>query len=251
MEDFTGKIVVITGAASGLGRATAMAFATRGAALVLGDINAIPLEAFAADLSAEGHLATACPIDLSIRSDCRQLIEHAVERFGGVDVLCNIAGLLSPGRVETYAEDRWDKLMAVNLSAPFWLSQAAIPYLLERRGNIVNIASTSGLKGQAYTVPYSASKAALIQLTRSMAMEFMNKPIRINAVAPGGMLTGMGGGLDAFPPDADPELLKRYMPTRPMPQPDLIADLIVYLASDRAANIHGTCICSDGGATAG
>jgi len=251
MENFSGKTVVITGAAAGLGRATALAFAKRGADLVLSDISADPLEGFAASLQDEGHAVVACPLDISTRSACRQLIQAAVDRFGGVDVLCNIAGILSPGRVETYSEDRWDRLMSVNLAAPFWLSQAAIPHLLERHGSIVNVASMAGLKGQAYTVPYTASKAALIQLTRSMAMEFMNKPIRINAVAPGGMLTGMGAGLDDFPADAEPELVKRYMPTRPMPQPDLVADLIIYLASDRAANIHGTCIASDGGATAG
>jgi len=249
MEDFTGKAVVITGGASGLGRATALAFAARGADLVLGDINGDALEQFAVSLREGGRSVVACALDISTRSACRQLIDAAVARFGGVDVLCNIAGLLLPGRVETYAEDNWDRLMAVNLSAPFWLSQAAIPHLLERHGSIVNVASTAGLKGQAYTVPYTATKSALIQLTRSMAMEFMNKPIRINAIAPGGMLTGMGA--DDFPADAEPDLVKRYMPTRPMPQPDVVADLIIYLASDRAANIHGTCIASDGGATAG
>jgi len=249
MEDFTGKTVVITGAAGGLGRATALAFAERGADLVLGDINADSLKDLAASLRDQGRAVVACPLDISTRSACRQLIDAGVDRFGGVDVLCNIAGILAPGRVETYTEDRWDSVMSLNLAAPFWLSQAAIPYLLERNGNIVNVASSAAFKGQAYTVPYTASKAALVQLTRSMAMEFLNKPLRINAIAPGGMLTGMGA--DEFPADAEPELVQRYMPTRPMPQADVVADLIVYLASDRAANIHGTCIASDGGVTAG
>jgi len=249
MEDFTGKTVVITGAAGGLGRATALAFAERGADLVLGDINADSLKGLADCLRDQGRSVLACPLDISTRSACRQLIDAGVDRFGGVDVLCNIAGILAPGRVETYTEDRWDSVMSLNLAAPFWLSQAAIPYLLERNGNIVNVASSAAFKGQAYTVPYTASKAALVQMTRSMAMEFLNKPVRINAVAPGGMLTGMG--TDEFPADAEPELVQRYMPTRPMPQADVVADLIVYLASDRAANIHGTCIASDGGVTAG
>jgi len=249
MEDFTGKTVVITGAAGGLGRATSLAFARQGADLVLGDINADSLEDLAASLRDQGRAVLACPLDISTRSACRQLIDAAVDRFGGVDVLCNIAGILAPGRVETYTEDRWDSVMSLNLAAPFWLSQAAIPYLLERNGNIVNVASSAAFKGQAYTVPYTASKAALVQMTRSMAMEFLNKPVRINAIAPGGMLTGMGA--DEFPADAEPELVQRYMPTRPMPQADVVADLIVYLASDRAANIHGTCIASDGGVTAG
>jgi len=249
MEDFTGKTVVITGAAGGLGRATSLAFARRGADLVLGDINADSLKGLADSLRDQGRAVLACPLDISTRSACRQLIDAGVDRFGGVDVLCNIAGILAPGRVETYTEERWDRLMSLNLAAPFWLSQAAIPYLLERNGNIVNVASTAAFKGQAYTVPYTASKAALVQLTRSMAMEFLNKPVRINAIAPGGMLTGMGA--DEFPADVEPELVQRYMPTRPMPQADVVADLIVYLASDRAANIHGTCIASDGGATAG
>ncbi len=140
--------------------------------------------------------------------------------------------------------------MAVNMSAPFWLSQAALPHLLERGGNIVNVASSAAFLGEAYLVPYTASKAALVQMTKSMAMEFLKQNVRINAVAPGGMNTAIGAN-ESLPEGADMALLQRFMPVRPMAEPALVADLIVYVASDRAANIHGACLSTDAGITAG
>ena len=251
MERFEGKTVVITGAARGLGRATAHAFAERGASLVLADILTDKLQATEAELRAEGVEVLAVSMDLGSRARCHELIRLGVERFGRIDVLCNVAAILAPDKVEDYTEEKFGALMAINLFAPFWLSQASIPHLLERNGNIVTVASSAGLMGQAYSVPYTMSKGGVIQMTRSLAMEYLHKPIRINAVAPGGMLTDMGSGTNAYPADVEPDLVQRFMPTRPMPEPALVADLIVYLASERAKNIHGACLSTDGGATAG
>ncbi|MAT52210.1 MAG: SDR family oxidoreductase [Porticoccaceae bacterium] len=252
MENFNDKTVLITGAASGLGKAAAMLFARAGASLSLVDINGDRLGETAREIVAEGGREPLCHVlDLTGRETCHKLVADTVDALGGLDVLCNIAGILGASRIEDISENHWDKMLAVNLSAPFWLSQAAMPHLLESGGNIVNVASAGGMVGQAYLVPYSTTKAALIHMTRSMAMEMIKSPVRINAIAPGGMITNITES-GAFPEDADPELVGRYAPTiRPPVAAEQVADLVVYLASDRAANIHGACLSSDGGMTAG
>lgn len=250
MEDFSGKTVVITGAASGLGRAAVIAFAKRNANVVAADVAADGLGELESELEGQGTTVFSCPGDLSSRAACYALIEAGVERFGGIDTLCNVAGMLAPGRVEDVTEDVWARLMAINLGAPFWLAQAALPSLVARNGSIVNVASTGGLRGQAYTVPYSASKAGLIHMTKSMALEYMNRSVRINAIAPGPMDTaGMGQAMQFFPRDAEQNLVDRLISIRPAAEPSVVADLMVYLASDRAANIHGACFTCDGGTT--
>jgi NAD(P)-dependent dehydrogenase (short-subunit alcohol dehydrogenase family) len=140
--------------------------------------------------------------------------------------------------------------MAVNLSGPFHLSQAAIPHLLTTEGNIVNVASQSATMGTAYIVAYAASKGGLVQMSRSMAMEYMREPIRINVVAPGAMRTDIGEGV-TLPDDMDAELLRRYYGIRPASPPDEVAEMIVFVASDRARSIHGAVLHVDGGVTAG
>lgn len=250
MEDFSGKTVIVTGAASGLGRATAVAFAKRNANLVVADVTAEGLDELALELEGQGTTVLSRPGDLSTRAACYALIEAGVGRFGGIDTLCNVAGMLAPSRVEDVTEDIWERLMAINLGAPFWLAQAALPSLVARNGSIVNIASTGGLRGQAYTVPYSASKAGLIHMTKSMALEYMNRSVRINAIAPGPMDTeGIGQAMQFFPQDAEQNLVDRLISIRPAAEPAMVADLIVYLASDRAVNIHGACFTCDGGTT--
>ena len=171
-------------------------------------------------------------------------------RFGALHVLCNVAGVLGPGHAGALSEALWNKIIAVNLSAPFWLIQASLPHLLKTQGNVVNIASSGAYVGEAYLAPYTATKAGLVQMTRSLAMEFMKKPIRFNCVAPGPMATNMMDG-QGFPTDVDMELVQRYMAVRPPADPAQVADLVLYLASDRASNIHGACLLSDGGHSAG
>jgi len=141
-------------------------------------------------------------------------------------------------------------LMSINLAAPFWLSQAAIPHLLKSHGNIVNCASQSSLKGSAYIVPYSMTKGAIVMMTKSMAMEFINAPIRINAVSPGTMAnTNMTTGM-SIPDGIDPALFMRYGGIRPAAEPEDVASLFLYAASDDARAVHGAILCADGGTTA-
>lgn len=250
MENFAGKTVLITGAAGGLGRAIALAFAHAGATVSIADVDSAGLETTAAELNALAGKVLSSAVDISTRQACVDLVESTVKHFGGLDVLCNVAGILGPGHAEQISEALWNKIIAVNLSAPFWLIQASLPHLLASRGNVVNIASSGAYVGEAYLAPYTATKAGLVQMTRSLAMEFMKQPIRINCVAPGPMATNMMSG-QGFPEDVDMELVQRYMSVRPAAEAAQVADLVLYLASDRAANIHGTCLLSDGGHSAG
>ena len=140
--------------------------------------------------------------------------------------------------------------MAINFHAPFYLSQAAIPHLLKTHGNIVNTASQTASVGSAYLVAYSASKAAVVQMTRSMAMEYTHQPIRINVVAPGSMRTPIGKGV-SLPEGADSDLLARYAGLREPSDPNDVASLIAFVASDHGRAIHGACLNADTGASAG
>jgi NAD(P)-dependent dehydrogenase (short-subunit alcohol dehydrogenase family) len=249
-ERFDGKAVIVTGAASGLGKATAFAFASLGADLAICDVDGEGLAATAAEIAAAGATVFQRTVDLADPAACRRFVNEAADALSGIDVLVNVAGVLGFTKVLDVTEKLWNRVMAVNLSAPFWLSQAALPHLLARGGNIVNVASSGAIVGEAYLVPYAASKAALVHMTKSMAMEFIKQDIRINAVAPGAMVTNIAAN-DARPEDADLELLQRFMSIRPAADPAQVADLIVYVASDRASNIHGACLSTDAGITAG
>jgi len=246
--EFSGRSVLVTGAGRGLGRATALAFARRGAGLTLVDIEAESLAQTRADAEALGVEVETVAGDVRDRDLCRGTVDKAVRRFGGLDVLCNVAAVLRFHHVAEVTPADWDLIMAVNVTAPFTFCQAAIPHLLERRGNIVNVASQAALMGTAYIVPYATSKAALLHMTRSMAMEFMKQPIRINAVSPGQMRTGISAGLTM--PALDPDLM-RYGGVRPQGEPEDVAEVIVFVASDAARAIHGACVPADQGTTAG
>jgi NAD(P)-dependent dehydrogenase (short-subunit alcohol dehydrogenase family) len=144
----------------------------------------------------------------------------------------------------------WDKTLAVNLSAPFHLSKAAIPHLLERNGAIVNVTSSAAFIGEAYAAAYCATKAGLNAMTKAMAMEYMNKPIRINAIAPGGMMTNIAANL-RMPEGVDYALIKRFSGMRGLVEVDDVAEMIAYLASDAGRGFHGACVSMDRGVTAG
>ncbi|MDB5446136.1 MAG: short chain dehydrogenase family protein [Phenylobacterium sp.] len=250
MGEFDGRVVLVTGAARGLGRAVADAFAERGAALFLVDVLEDRLAATVADLRATGARVESQAADIAERANCYAVVDAAVAAFGRLDTLCNAAGIVRFNHVPDVPQDEWERLLAVNLSAPFYLSQRAIPHLLESHGSIVNVASQAAQMGTAYIVAYSATKAALVQMTRSMAMEYVHQPIRINAVAPGTMNTEIGTGVRQ-PKDLDMTLVQRYSGLRPPSEPQDVAELIVFVASDRARAIHGACLTADGGVTAG
>ena len=249
-SDMTGKAAIVTGAASGLGRASAMALGRAGADLWLADIDGAGLAETAQALRPLGVRAEICVADLAQRSACFQAVAGAVAAFGRLDALCNVAGVVFLGHTPEMPEAQFEKIMAVNLKAPFHLIQAAIPHLLETDGAVVNVASSAGIVGQAYSAAYCASKAGLAHMTRSLAMEYMGKPIRFNAVAPGGMATNLVAGIQ-MPEGADLSLIARYSGIRGMVEVEDVADMVAFLASPAARSFHGDCIAIDKGITAG
>ena len=231
---FVGKVALVTGAASGIGAATAALFRNEGADVVAVDVAA-------ADDVQHGDVADP--------ESVRSFVTAAIDRYGGIDVVANVAGIVRFAHVEDITLDDWHKHLAVNLTGPFLVSQAALPSLIERRGCIVNVASIAGLRGQAYTAAYSASKGGLVLLTKSMALELATRGVRVNAVCPSSVLTPMIEGVaPTIPDDADPKLMARLMSVNEgWVTPAEIAESIAYLACDSARSITGTTLVIDGG----
>lgn len=244
---FEGKKVLITGAASGIGRATAIRFAAEGAHVTIGDKNSAGLEETAAMMVSAPVIQ---PFDAVDADSCRQLV--AVAARNGLDVLCNISGVLKWGRTEEFTLDDFDLVMAVNTRSVFALCQAAIPHLLESRGNIVNTASAAALQGIAYTVAYAASKHAVAGITKSLAVEYAAQGLRVNAICPGQVNTPMTMQT-AWPEGIDMGLLMRNAPKLldGSCEPSDIAELFAFLASTKASKITGALFTIDGGQLAG
>ena len=241
MARFDGKVAIVTGAASGMGRATAQLLASEGATVVGIDLNAEGLD----ETGLESQLR-----DVTSRSECHAAVDECVARHGRLDVLCNVAGVLRAGHLSDLSEADLDLVLGVNVEGMLWMCQAAMPHLIESSGSVVNIASNAGLMGVAYHSAYAASKGAVVNLTRSLAMEFVKAGVRINCVAPGGVKTPMARGA-TLPDDVDWELVQPYMGFRKMSRPEELAQVIAFLASDQASAIHGAIVSADSGLTTG
>ncbi len=248
--DMTGKVALVTGAGGGLGRATALALAEAGADIAILDLKAEGLAETAASIEALGRAALVLVVDLSDPAACAPAVSATVERFGRLDALCNVAGILKLANTPEMPLADWNAVIAINLTAPFLLSQATIPHLLSSGGAIVNVTSLAAHIGEAYSAAYCASKAGLAQLTKAMAMEYLRHPIRINAISPGGMATPIGASF--VPPEgADMEVLGRIRPLRGLVEVADMAAMIAYLASPASKGFHGAVIQMDNGITAG
>lgn len=250
MRRFEGRAVLVTGAASGMGRAACQRFASEGASVFGIDLDAAGLEETERIVSAAGGKVAAGRFDVTSRERCGAAVEAAVAAFGRLDVLLNVAGIVRFSHAAETPEDEWRLVLAVNLSGPFYMFQAAIPHLLEAGGNVVNVASNAALMGQAYTAAYCASKGGLVNLTRALAMEYMKSPVRINAVCPGGTKTNMNVGIQ-FPEGVDWKLIQRYMNVREMSDPEDVAAAMAFVASDEAKSVHGAIFSVDNGMMAG
>lgn len=250
MNRFNEKVALITGAASGIGRASAQRIASEGGTIFGIDINSEGLAETESVIKDAGGKIQVANCDVTSRANCFEAVEAAVGAFGRLDVLANVAGIVKFSSVTNISEQDWRLVHAVNLDGPFFMCQAAIPHLIETSGNIVNIASNAGLMGQAYTSAYCSSKGALVNLTKSIAIEYINTGMRCNAIAPGGVTTTLTQTIQ-FPDDMDYELMKRYVGLRGMSEAHEIASALAYIASDEAKSVHGTIFSIDGGITAG
>jgi meso-butanediol dehydrogenase / (S,S)-butanediol dehydrogenase / diacetyl reductase len=250
MARFDGKVALLTGAGSGIGRATTLRLTREGAQVYAVDINAEGLAETAALAAGTGPAVATRTADVSSRAACHEAVADCVATFGRLDVLGNIAGIARADRVTDVTEETWARMIGVNVSGCFWMAQAAIPHLLETAGNIVNLASNAGLMGQAYTVPYCVTKGAVVQLTRALAMEYIKTKLRVNAIAPGGVNTSLSHNFHV-PADLDFELMAPYTGHRGMAEADDIASMFAFLACDEARNIHGSIHSVDNGVTAG
>lgn len=244
---FSGKRVLVTGAASGIGRATAIMFANEGASVTIGDINAAGLTDTAGMMASVPQIV---PYDASDFASCRALVEAASKN--GLDVLANISGMLKWGPSLEFALDDFERILRINTTSVFAMCQVALPHLIRSKGAIVNTASTAALQGIAYTVAYAASKHGVAAITKSLAIEFASKGVRINAVCPGHVDTPMG---NSAPPEGDVDwsLVMRNAPklVDGMCAPSDIAEAIAYLASDAARKVTGSLLTVDGGQLAG
>ena len=244
------KVALITGAARGLGRAIAEALAADGVALFLVDILAERLEETRAALAGRGARVAAHPADISTRANCVDAVAAAVAHYGRLDILVNAAGIVRFNHATDVPEEEYRRIFAVNVDAAWFLSQAALPHIIAARGNIVNVASQAAKIGTPYIVPYAMSKAALAHMTRSLAMEYMEAPIRINAVCPGTMATEIGDGL-IMPEGIDYAKIQRYGGERAPNEAAEVAAVVAFVASDRASAVNGAILSADGGVTAG
>jgi NAD(P)-dependent dehydrogenase (short-subunit alcohol dehydrogenase family) len=249
---YAGRAAVVTGAASGIGRAVTLRLAAEGADVLALDVDEVGLRA--TEEAADGAVVTR-PCDVRVAAECRAAVADAVGRFGRLDVLGNVAGIARGEHFTEVTESAYRQMMAVNVDGYFFMAQAAIPHLLAGpqdggSGVIVNVASNAGLIGQAYTVVYSMTKGAVVQLTRALAMEYLKTPLRVVAIAPGGVETGLVHGYQ-MPADVDWDLVMRYTGHRGLASPEDMANLFAFLVSDEARNIHGAIVSSDGGMTAG
>jgi NAD(P)-dependent dehydrogenase (short-subunit alcohol dehydrogenase family) len=246
---FNGKAVIVTGATSGIGRATAEAFGRERASVALVGRNDAALGEVAAVVRAAGGKAAACAVDLTAADAASTVVSAALAAFGRLDVLVNAAGVIASGTLEQTTDAMWDQMLAINLTAPFKLMRAAMPHLKPQKGAVVNVSSVNGLRSFPGVLAYNVSKAAVDHLTRCAAIEMAPLGVRVNAVNPGVTVTNLHrrSGMDESRYAAFLERSKETHPLGRPGDPNEIADLILFLASDRAAWMTGETIPIDGG----
>ncbi|HVA74366.1 MAG TPA: SDR family NAD(P)-dependent oxidoreductase [Acidimicrobiales bacterium] len=249
MSRFAGKTAIVTGAASGIGRATAIRLGSEGAAVACLDMAAQAVEATAATIADTGGRAAGFACDVSEPDSVAEAVERAVSAYGQPDVVCNIAGIGRFYHSVDMAAGDWDRIIGVNLTGTFLVCQAALRHMLDRGGVIVNTASTSGVMAQPYQAAYCASKGGVVMLTKALAIEYWDRKVRINAICPGGVDTPIIKDFADLPEGADMNRLTRYMSPMGFCQPEDLASLFAYVASDEAHYMTGSIVTMDGGIT--
>jgi NAD(P)-dependent dehydrogenase (short-subunit alcohol dehydrogenase family) len=249
MQRFADKVVLVTGAAAGIGKATALRIASEGGKVVCTDVQAEAVETSAKEICESGGEAIGLVCDVSDPAAVANSIEATLAEYTQLDSLCNIAGILHFDNTLDLSLEKWNRILEVNLTGTFLMCQAALPHLLDGGGNIVNMASTAALAGHPWTAAYSASKGGVLALTSTLAVEYGKRGVRANAVCPGSIKTAMH---DQFklPEGGDIELLQRIMPLDTFRGPEAAAALVAFLASEDAAHINGEKVRVDGGTLA-
>ncbi|HUL43909.1 MAG TPA: glucose 1-dehydrogenase [Bacteroidota bacterium] len=246
-NEFNNKVIIVTGATSGIGKATALMAARRGARVAVVARRGEELRSGTSGLDASS--VEIIPADLTREPDRKKVIEKTLERFGGIDVLVNAAGIIGNGTIENTTLDQWDTMMDINLRSAFRLTQLALPSIIQRKGNIVNISSVTGIRSFPNVLAYCVSKAGIDQMTHCAALELGPKGVRVNAVDPGVVVTNLHrtSGMDE---PAYAKFLEHSKSTHPIGRvgtPEEVAELILFLASDRAGWITGGSFSIDGG----
>lgn len=246
---FKSKVVVVTGATSGIGRAAAEAFGREQASVVLVGRNEQALSEAATAVRLAGGSPIACRADVTADDAPAQIVKTSVDAFGGIDVVVNAAGVIASGTLDATTDEVWDRMMAVNARAPFRLIRAALPHLTARKGCVVNVSSVNGLRSFPGVLAYCVSKSAVDQLTRCAAIELAPLGVRVNAVNPGVTVTNLHrrSGMDETQYAAFLERSKTTHPLGRPGQPTDIAEMIVFLASEKASWMTGETIPIDGG----
>lgn len=251
VEPFAGRRILVTGASSGLGAAAVRRFAAGGGQVYAASRDQDKLAEVAATCANYPGDVRFGPLDVSSPEDCRAAVAAAVDAFGGLDVLVNNAGRHDFRRTTEVTDEQWAHDIALNLSGAFFMSQAAIPHLLEgTNGNIVNVASVAGVTGEAYSAAYTSAKHGIVGLTKALAVEYLKTPLRVNCVCPGGMDTPQAHTIEV-PDGADWDLIMRVAAQRGFMAADDVAAVITFLASDDAKAVHGSIQVVDYGKTAG
>ena len=246
MQRFTDKVVFVTGAGSGIGKASALRLAAEGGAVFCVDLNREAVEATAAEIVAAGGEATARACDVSDEASVQDSVRACIERYGSLHGLVNMAGILRFDDTEQLQTGDWQKLIAINLTGTMFLCRAVLPHLVQTKGSIVNAASTAALSGLPCGLAYSASKGGVLAMTRSIAVEYAKRGVRANCVCPGDINTGMTDGIK-FPKTMDFELMPRIMSLTGAKAPEVVAGVIAMLVSDDGIHITGEDIRVDGG----
>ncbi len=252
-ERFNNKTALLTGAASGIGKATALRLAAEGADMMLADIDEEGLQQTQAEIAAlgKGNAVHTFKFDATAADQCCELVSKTVERFDKIDVVGNIAGIVSFWHLHETTDELWNRSLQINLTAPMIICREAMPHLIESKGNIINISSTAGLSGQAYNAIYVATKHGIIGLTKSLAVEFASRGVRVNAICPGGVKTAINTKM-RWAENMEEKLMDRLMPLLDhMAEPEEIASLFAQMASDESKFVTGAAWTIDGGQLAG
>ena len=250
MARFDDRVVVVTGAASGIGRATAARFGEEGGVVACLDIDEEGAHATAKSITDAGGRAQGWQLDVTEANAVEKTIRDVLDALGAPTICCNIAGIGKFARSEEQPIEEFRKIIDVNLVGTFAVSQACLPHLLENHGCIVNISSSAGIFGQPYNAAYCASKGGVSLMTKAMAVEYNRRGVRVNAVAPAGIDTPITKDFGFVEGSKLEEYMKMMPPTGRMGSPEMVASAVAYLASDEASYITGVILPIDMGVTA-